>query len=469
MENQVGYGFRPNDEELVGFYLHNKIEGKTCLVEGAISEVNICGYDPWNLRFQSKYKSRDPMWYFFSRRDNKYGNGNRQNRTTISGKWKLTGDAVDVKDQWGTWCGTPGKKIGHKRVLVFLDGINTKSDWVIHEFHYELLPEHKRTYVICRLEYKGDDRSILFDSPTDLIPRFVANRTSSAGSVVNQSRQGNSGSYNIDYDSVTQGQQINQNFIMQQPGQRNVGSSNHSPVFDPTNHGQQFGGNCNMHQSVQGGYSEPFNPLPEFDSTNYGQWFSDFIFNPQQPVPYSDSSVDELGKMLMPIVEENFDFLVDERISMQEHFNNHQPKKPVTGVFADDSDSEIGSTIFEDTSSSTDSVGSSNEPDHTPIDDIPSLNTIEPLHSFEAQEQPKPWKLHLKGKEKVKNTQKSECEWKMAEDSIKKTPSTNTVKQSWIVLEKRSQRNAQRIYHLTNMIIGVLLFISIIGWIILVG
>lgn len=56
----------------------------------------------------------------------------------------------------------------------------------------------------------------------------------------------------------------------------------------------------------------------------------------------------------------------------------------------------------------------------------------------------------------------------MAEDSIKKPLSNNTVKQSRIVLEKRSQRNAQWNY-LKNMIIGVLLFISIIGSIILVG
>ncbi|KAL1220322.1 NAC domain-containing protein 1 [Cardamine amara subsp. amara] len=432
MENQVGYGFRPNDEELVGYYLHNKIEGNTCLVEGAISEVNICSYDPWNLRFQSKYKSRDPMWYFFSRRDNKYGNGNRQNRTTISGKWKLTGDAVDVKDQWGTWCGTPGKKIGHKRVLVFLDGINTKSDWVIHEFHYELLPEHKRTYVICRLEYKGHDRSILFDSPTDLIPRFVANRTGSAGSVVNQSRQGNS-SYNTDHDSVNQGHESNQNIIMLQP--------------------------------VQGGYLQPFNPLPELDCD---QWFRGYT-NLQQPVPCSAPYDDESGIIWNCVNQVNDYSFAEERTFMQENFNIHQPKKPVTVFFVDDSsDSETESTIFEDTSSSTDTVGSSNEPDHTPIDDIPSLNTIEPLHSFEAQEQPKPWKLHLKGKEKVINSQKSECEWKMAEDSIKKTPSTNTAKQSSIVLEKRTQRNAQRI-NLKNMIIGVLLLIYIIGLIILVG
>ena len=82
------------------------------------------------------------MWYFFSRRGS---NGDRQNRKTSSGFWKITGDPVEVKDQWGTWCGVKGK-IGYKRVLVFRRGKSsssqsTKSDWVMHEYHYTLLPQ----------------------------------------------------------------------------------------------------------------------------------------------------------------------------------------------------------------------------------------------------------------------------------------------------------------------------------------
>ncbi|AEE27216.1 NAC domain-containing protein 1 [Arabidopsis thaliana] len=429
MEDQVGFGFRPNDEELVGHYLRNKIEGNTSRdVEVAISEVNICSYDPWNLRFQSKYKSRDAMWYFFSRREN--NKGNRQSRTTVSGKWKLTGESVEVKDQWGFCSEGFRGKIGHKRVLVFLDGRypdKTKSDWVIHEFHYDLLPEHQRTYVICRLEYKGDDADILSAYAIDPTPAFVPNMTSSAGSVVNQSRQRNSGSYNTysEYDSANHGQQFNENSnIMQQ-------------------------------QPLQGS----FNPLLEYDFANHGgQWLSDYI-DLQQQVPYLAPYENESEMIWKHVIEENFEFLVDERTSMQQHYSDHRPKKPVSGVLPDDSsDTETGSMIFEDTSSSTDSVGSSDEPGHTRIDDIPSLNIIEPLHNYKAQEQPK-----QQSKEKVISSQKSECEWKMAEDSIKIPPSTNTVKQSWIVLE-----NAQWNY-LKNMIIGVLLFISVISWIILVG
>ncbi|XP_010457186.1 PREDICTED: NAC domain-containing protein 1-like [Camelina sativa] len=430
MEDKVGFGFRPNDEELVGHYLRNKIEGNSSHVEVAISEVNICSYDPWDLRFQSKYKSRDAMWYFFSCRVNKYGNGNRQSRTTVSGKWKLTGESVEVKDQWGIASGVRGK-IGHKRVLVFLDARfpdKTKSDWVIHEFHYDLLPEHKRTYVICRLEYKGDDPDILSAYAIDPTPAFAPNMANSEGSVVNQSRQGNSESYNT-YSE-----------------------------YDSANRGQQF----NMQQSVQGN-SGYYNPFPEYDLANNGQWLSDY-FNLQQQVPYS-APYDENSELIRNFVIEE----TRERTSMQEHYSDHQPKKPVTGVLGDDS-SDNDSMTFGDTSSSTDSGCSSNESYYTPLDDdVPSLNTVvEPLHNYEAQEQPKQLKLPCQSKEKVINTQKSECEWKMAEDSIKKPPSTNTVKQSWIVLEKRGQRNAQWNY-LINMIVGVLLFISIIGSMILVG
>ncbi|CAH8250890.1 unnamed protein product [Arabidopsis lyrata] len=465
MEDLVGYGFRPTDDELVGYYLHNKILGKNWLVEGAINEVNICSFDPWNLRFQSKIKSRDPMWYFFSRRENKYTNGNRQSRTTDSGFWKVTGEPVDVKDQWGTWCTTPGK-IGHKRVLVFLKGRisdKTKSDWVIHEFHDDLLPEHERTYVICRLEYKGNDKSILSANATDPTPTFVPNMTSSAGSVVNQSRQGNSASYNTysEYDSANHGQQ---NFNMQLPVQGNLGSLNHFSEYDSAN----LGGNFDMQQPVEG-YAGSFNLLPEYDLANHGgQWLSDYI-NLQQQVPYLAPYENESEMIWKSVVEENFESLIDERTSMQEHYSDYRPKKPVTGVLPDDSsDTETGSMIFEDTSSSTDSVGSSDEPCHTPIDDIQPLNTSKPSHNYEAQEQPNQLKLPYQNKEKVIYSQKSEYEWKMAEDSIKKPLSNNTVKQSRIVLEKRSQRNAQWNY-LKNMIIGVLLFISIIGSIILVG
>lgn len=51
MEDKPGFGFRPYEPELVGYYLRNKNLGNNRLVEGAISEVNnIYSLDPWKLR-----------------------------------------------------------------------------------------------------------------------------------------------------------------------------------------------------------------------------------------------------------------------------------------------------------------------------------------------------------------------------------------------------------------------------------
>ncbi|KFK42491.1 hypothetical protein AALP_AA1G000300 [Arabis alpina] len=421
MNDKPGFGFRPYDEELVGFYLRNKILGNNSLVQEAIREVKIYSYDPWKLRYQSKIKSRDHVWYFFCSKENKYANGDRQSRTTSNGFWKITGVPVKVVDQWGLY-GVPGV-IGYKRTLVFQKDKNSKgvkSDWVMQEFHYTLLPEnHQRSYVLCRLEYKGDDKNILLENATDPTPTYVANMTYSSGSVVDQPVQENSGYFS---------------------------------EFESANHqGQWFPRDSDMHQSGS------FNDLAEYDSTNQDQWLASG-FNMQQQAPYSNPYGEESEMIWKYVVEENHESLLDERMFMQ-NFSDHRPKNPVTGILAyDSSDSDTDSMIGGDTSSFTDSVGSSNGPYHSAIDDILSSSTIEPFH--EAQEQPK------QGKEKVINKQRSEYEWKMAQDSIKKTPSTKTVKQNWIVLEKMHQRKSQWIY-LMNMIIGFLLFFSIIGWIML--
>ena len=185
MEEKPGFEFRPYDEELVGFYLRQKLLGNHSLVDGVIRDIKICSLDPWDLRckfrlflfefmifsffffwwfrvsvplslclsVQSKIKSRDPFWYFLSRIEN---SGGRQSRTTPSGSWKLTGDPVYVNDRWGNLTGFRGK-IGYKRVLTFSKGKSSSSsssisEWVMHELHYTHtdLPEHKvSSSLIC--------------------------------------------------------------------------------------------------------------------------------------------------------------------------------------------------------------------------------------------------------------------------------------------------------------------------------
>ncbi|KAJ0245294.1 NAC domain-containing protein [Hirschfeldia incana] len=418
--DKPGFGFRPYDEELVGYYLPHKILGNDGLVDGVINEIDVYSVDPWNLHFQW----RDPVLYFFSRRENKYANGNHQSRTTPSGFWKLTGKPVDVNDRWGNVSGSRGQMLGQKRVLTFVKGKNnsssisektkTKSDWVMHELHSTIFPEDKRTYVVCRLEYKGDDVSILSANATHLTPAFVPN--SATSSVVDQSFQVN---------------------------------SEHNNTFPE----HLFSGIFDMPFRE---YSDNFSTLWDYALPNQSNWFSGHV-NVQVP---PNSALFE-GNWDTQMLEQHSDSF--QRTLTRDDRSRYRPKKPVTGILPGDSlsDSDTDSMIGTDAWSSTDSVGSKDGPCHTPIDDTPSLSTIEPLHNHEAQEQPKQLELQLQGKEKVMGEQKIECERKMAKDSIKEAPSISAVKQSWIVLEEMSQRNSRWV-NFINMLIGLLLFITII-------
>lgn len=66
---------------------------------------------------------------------------------------------MNVIDRWGNVSGSRGEIIGHKRVLTFGRGKNnsvsevnkTKSDWVMHELHYTVLPEDKVSLFVWML------------------------------------------------------------------------------------------------------------------------------------------------------------------------------------------------------------------------------------------------------------------------------------------------------------------------------
>lgn len=44
-----GFRFFPTEEELVGFYLHNKLEGPINAMDRVIPVIDINGVEPWNL------------------------------------------------------------------------------------------------------------------------------------------------------------------------------------------------------------------------------------------------------------------------------------------------------------------------------------------------------------------------------------------------------------------------------------
>ncbi|WZZ56295.1 hypothetical protein YC2023_056402 [Brassica napus] len=152
MENRVGFRFIPTDEEIVDYYLRLKnLGGDTSHVDKAISTVDICSFEPWELPSKSRRESRDQIWYFFGRKENKYNRGERQSRITKSAFWKKTGVTTNIIRKRGN-----REKIGEKRVLVF----HSNSEWVMHEYVSTFLSPTQTTYTVCKVIFKGDPRDL---------------------------------------------------------------------------------------------------------------------------------------------------------------------------------------------------------------------------------------------------------------------------------------------------------------------
>lgn len=149
-----GFRFHPTDEELVRYYLKRKICGKSFRFD-AISDIEIYKFEPWDLPGQSRLKSRDLEWYFFSPLDKKYGNGSRTNRATDKGYWKTTGKDRPVHHKSQT--------AGMKKTLVYHSGRaprGERTNWVMHE--YRLVDDKLdksgvllEAFVLCRIFQKS--------------------------------------------------------------------------------------------------------------------------------------------------------------------------------------------------------------------------------------------------------------------------------------------------------------------------
>ncbi|XP_049387307.1 NAC domain-containing protein 20-like [Solanum stenotomum] len=150
-----GFRFHPTDEELITFYLVNKINDVN-FTGRAIADVDLNKSEPWDLPGKAKMGGKE--WYFFSLRDRKYPTGVRTNRATNSGYWKTTGKDKEIFNSKNN----NSELIGMKKTLVFYKGRaprGEKSNWVMHEYRIRSKSSYKTNkqdeWVVCRIFQKS--------------------------------------------------------------------------------------------------------------------------------------------------------------------------------------------------------------------------------------------------------------------------------------------------------------------------
>ncbi|XP_054814169.1 NAC domain-containing protein 90 [Prosopis cineraria] len=151
-----GFRFYPTEEELVSFYLHNKLEGLRPDMDRVIPVLQIYNVEPWQLPQLAGEACRldTEQWFFFSPRQEREARGGRPNRTTTSGYWKATGSPGYVYS-------SDNKVIGVKKNMVFYRGkapTGRKTKWKMHEYRAiepsnsaASIPTLRHEFSLCRV------------------------------------------------------------------------------------------------------------------------------------------------------------------------------------------------------------------------------------------------------------------------------------------------------------------------------
>ncbi|KAJ8754739.1 hypothetical protein K2173_012128 [Erythroxylum novogranatense] len=153
-----GFRFYPTEEELVSFYLRNKLEAirddLNQLIDRIIPTLDIYEFNPWELpQFSGEVRNRDPeQWFFFIPRQESEAKGGRPRRQTSTGYWKATGSPAHVFSN--------NQIIGMKRTMVFYMGrapSGQKTEWKMNEYKLimrgEASPSAAAAHTMLRQEF----------------------------------------------------------------------------------------------------------------------------------------------------------------------------------------------------------------------------------------------------------------------------------------------------------------------------
>ncbi|XP_059646650.1 NAC domain-containing protein 90-like isoform X2 [Cornus florida] len=156
-----GFRFYPTEEELVSFYLHNKLEGSRPDLDLVMPVIDIYEFNPWDLpQFAGTLTRGDhEQWFFFNPIQAKEAHGGRPNRLTTCGYWKATGTPGHVYS-------SQNRVIGMKRTMVFYQGrapTGTKTEWKMNEYKAiqevasssTTIPRLRQEFSLCRVYIKS--------------------------------------------------------------------------------------------------------------------------------------------------------------------------------------------------------------------------------------------------------------------------------------------------------------------------
>ncbi|KAG6717994.1 hypothetical protein I3842_04G128200 [Carya illinoinensis] len=156
MEEQVvytkpppGYIFRPTDEELIVYFLKNKLCNQPVPIDDIVEVNNLYAYNPDFLAAKYKDYGEDHL-YIFTPRDRKNKYGYRIHRAAGNGYCKVIGGDKKIKSNETV--------VGYRTPLLFYKGKAPKgdqTDWIMYEFRVEDSPCSKGMrlddWVLCKI------------------------------------------------------------------------------------------------------------------------------------------------------------------------------------------------------------------------------------------------------------------------------------------------------------------------------